>query len=663
MASAAVRFDMVPFEFSIEGLQDPTLRVLEFSGQEALSTPYAYEIDLISEDDGLTLEDLVGKPATLRINDEAGQSERFLHGVVASFLHGESSERYTRYRARVVPMLQLLSYRQDCRIFQNLSVPDILQQVFDGAGLSDYKLTLRGTYEPRVYCVQYRESDLNFVTRLMEDEGIYYFFAHSEGKSTLTLIDDPASHPKLPGGDSIEHHDTGGGIAPQRMVYGMRWQEVVTTNAVTLRDFDFERPSVDHLHLDKQVDQPMRLEQYDYPGIYTESGLGDQRVGARLDALQAKRRTLRASTSARHFLVGHRFTLQKHANDRFNREYTITSVAVAGRSPQATEQDQGGLSPMYSCEFGAAPSNTVLRSAPIARRPRVDGVQTAIIVGPAGEEVYTDEYGRVKVQFHWDRLGTYSERSSCWIRVSQLWAGASWGGMDIPRIGHEVVISFEEGDPDRPMIIGRVYHGQNRPPYGLPEHKVKSTIKSNSSPGGGGFNELMFDDSKGNEEVFLHSQKNTTIKTLNDKNQNTGNDETLEIGNNRTKSVGVDETTTVGSNRTEEVGKNEKISIGESRTEEVGTDETITIKRDRTENVGRDESIEIAGTQEIQVGKEIYIDAGDQIILRTGDAKLIMKSDGTIALMGKNITIKGSGEIDVRASNNITMKGRKILQN
>ncbi len=679
MASPAARFDMVPFEVSISGLNDPSLRVLSFSGQERVSQTFDYTIDLVSQDDGLALEDLVGKPCTLQINTVDGEPQRWLHGVVANFQQAESSERVTVYRARVVPPLHLLSFRQDCRIFQDMSVPDIISKVFDDARMSDYTLRLNGSYPPRVYCVQYRESDLNFVARLMEDEGMFYFFDHTEDKTVLTLIDDASTHPSLPFGDTLEHHSTGGGLAPNDFVFGMRWQESITTNAVAMRDFDFKKPSVDHMHLDKEVDQCVTLEQYDYPGIYEEPGLGTNRVCTRLDALQANRQQVTASTTVRRVLAGYRFTLTEHPNGRFNREYIVTAASHNGRSPQALEQDQGGAAPSYSAQFSAVPSATVLRPLSTARRPRMDGVQTAIVVGPAGEEIYTDEFGRVKVQFHWDRVGGYNEKSSCWVRVSQLWAGAGWGGMDIPRIGHEVIVSFEEGDPDRPMITGRVYHGENRPPHSLPVDKVKSTIRSNSTPGGGGFNELTFDDTKGAEEVFLHSQLNTRILTLNDKSQDTGHDEALNIGNNRTKSVGTDETTTVGNNRTEEVGADEQITIGANRSEQVGADETIaiganrhetvesnetiTVGADRNEEVGGDERVSIGGDQTIHVGSKLNIDAGTEIVLRTGASSITMQENGTIVIEGKNISVVGSGLIKVRADKDVVLKGKKILSN
>jgi len=633
---------MVPFEVSIAGLEDPSLRVLSFSGHESLSQTYSYTIDLVSRDDGLALEDLIGKNLKLQINDAEGLPQRWLNGVIANFQQAESSVRQTAYRALVVPALQILSYRQDCRIFQDLSVPDIISQVFDDAGLVDYTLKLDASYSPRVYCVQYRESDLNFVARLMEDEGIFYFFEHDEEKTTLTLGDKPGAHPRLPVGDTLEHHDTGGGLAEGDFVFGIRWQEAITTNAVMLRDFDFKKPSVDHLQLNKEVDQYLKLEQYDYPGVYEDPDTGHTRIGTRLDALQSGRQQVTASTTVRRLFPGHTFTLTQHPNPRFNRDFVITRVSHNGRSAQVLEQDQGGGESDYHCQFSAAPAETVQRQAASARRPRVEGVQTAIVVGPSGEEIYTDEFGRVKVQFHWDRLGRYDEKSSCWVRVSQLWAGAGWGGMDIPRIGHEVIVSFEEGDPDRPLITGRVYHGENRPPHPLPAGKVKSTIRSNSTPGGGGFNELTFDDTKGEEEVFLHSQYNTTVATGNDKNQSTVNDESLTVGHDRTKTVSNDEINTIEHDRTTTVVHNETTTVENDRVETIHNNDTKTVKSGLCKvevNEGDHQLLTTLGEQKIDANKRVYIHSNNLIELETGDSKITMEKNGSITITCKKMTI------------------------
>ncbi len=609
MASPAARFDMVPFEIRIAGLKSTDLRVLSFSGQERVSEPFDYTIDLVSADDGLALEELVGKACELQINTVDGEPERWLHGVIASFQQAESNGRLTAYRTRVVPPLQLLSYRHDCRVFQDMSAPEIIANVFDLAGMRSYKMRLEGNYTSRTYCVQYRESDLNFVTRLMQEEGIFYFFEHTRESSILALVDQSTAHPPLPIQDTLEYHNGGGGLAPGDFVFGISWRESITTNAVVLRDFDFRKPSVEHMHVDDEAEQSLRFEHYDYPGLYQEAITGDSRVRSRLDALQTGRQLVSASTTVRRMLPGHRFELTAHPNNRFNREFIVSSVHHTGRSPQALEQDQGSESPDYTCEFSAVPSDTVLRSELTAHQPRIEGVQTAIVVGPVGEEIYTDAFGRVKVQFHWDRVGAYNENSSCWLRVSQTSAGAGWGALDIPRVGHEVLVSFVDGDPSRPIITGRVYNGINRPPNGLPEKKVQMSMKSNSSPGGGGSNELTFSDTKGDEGVYFHAQYNLNQET----------------GYNKSESVGNDTTTTVGNNQSLSVAANRNLDIG----------------GDNSESVAGNVSTQIGASKMIKAGSDVLIDAGSSLTLKCGASTLSMTAGGIVTISGTIVNVTG----------------------
>ena len=349
----------------------------------------------------------------------------------------------------------------------------------------------------------------------------------------------------------------------------------------------------------------------------------------------------------------------------------MTHEAVEGYSADAK--------PAYRNSFECISHDVPFRPLRTTPRPFVKGVQTAIVVGPSGEEIYPDTHGRVKVQFHWDREGKKDDKSSCWIRVSQAWAGGGWGGMHIPRIGQEVIVDFLEGNPDRPIIIGRVYHGANPPPYALPGEKTKSTIKSDSSPGGGGFNEIRLEDKKGSEEIFLHGQKNWTIAILNDKNQTVGHDETLSVGNNRTKDVKKDQSETIGANKTISVGKNHTesigenagidigknstisitdnsdLSIGKNRTEQIGEKSDTTVGKDMSLQVGKNSSTQVSENMVIDVGKKMTIQAADQIVLQAGDASIILKKNG-------NIIIKGS-KISSDASGNIIMKGSKILSN
>jgi type VI secretion system secreted protein VgrG len=370
-----------------------------------------------------------------------------------------------------------------------------------------------------------------------------------------------------------------------------------------------------------------------------------------------------------------------------NREYLVIATNHQLASDSYTSGGSGADEDIYACDFTAIDAKRPYRAPRLTPKPVVPGPQTAIVVGKSGEEIWTDKYGRVKVQFHWDRDGKMDENSSCWVRVSQLWAGKSWGAMAIPRIGHEVIVEFLEGDPDQPIITGRVYNGDNMPPYGLPGDATRTTIKSNSSKGGGGFNELRFEDKSGSEEVYVQAEKDMNTEIKNDETRHVGhdrsktidNDETVTVGHDRTETVGNDETITIGKNRTETVAVNEMIAVGVSRERAVGAHETIGIGGNRTKSIGNDESVSIGSNhtvsigsnqtvdigenddldvgqdRSVTVGKELTVDAGDQILIKTGAASILMKKNGDITIKGKLITIKGSG--------NIVIKGTKILEN
>jgi type VI secretion system secreted protein VgrG len=302
----------------------------------------------------------------------------------------------------------------------------------------------------------------------------------------------------------------------------------------------------------------------------------------------------------------------------------------------------------------------------------VQGSQTAVVVGPSGEEIWVDKHGRVKIQFHWDREGKKDENSSCWVRVSSTWAGKNWGFVQIPRIGQEVIVDFLEGDADRPIITGRVYNAE-RMPYDLPGNQTQSGVKSRSSKGGSGenFNEIRFEDLKGSELLYLHAEKDKQVVVENDRTESVGNDESISIGNNRTEDVGKDESITIGENRTESVGKDESITIGGSRTESVSKNETIDIGEKRQETVGKDEDVSVGGdrstsvgkSDELQVGKELLIGVADKIVLKTGDASITMKKNGDIDIKGKNIKVQGSGKVQIKASSDVNIKGSKVTNN
>jgi type VI secretion system secreted protein VgrG len=692
-----------------------------FRGVEGISSLFSFELELLSERYNINFTDIVGENVTVSIYLADG-SQRYFNGIICRFCHGRgggetgTDTRFSSYTATMVPWFWLLTRTADSRIFQNKNIPDIIEQVFSDQGFSDYSLRLHGSYEPREYAVQYRETDFNFISRLMEEEGIHYFFEHERGKHVLVLADSPVDNKPCPQQEEARYEISSSGLEQEDVLTHLEVMKEIRAGKYCMRDFNFKTPGT---NLEVSVNSKLQMgpgerEIYDYPGEYYMRNAGDRLANVRMEEEEAQITTIRGSSRCRSFTSGFRFRLYDYFRDDMNqKEFLLTriihDVNQQGSYKGATAGDQSGM-PAYANTFECIPHEIPFRPLRLTAKPVVEGVQTAIVVGPSGEEIYTDEYGRVKVQFHWDREGKNDENSSCWIRVSQLWAGAGWGAMWIPRIGHEVIVDFVEGDPDRPIITGRVYHGSNMPPYKLPADKTKSTFKSDSSKGGGGSNEFRFEDKKGGEEIFLHGQKDWNIVIENNKTQSVGVDESLSVGNNRTKTVGVDQSETIGNNKTikvgtnhdELIGANKTIMVGANHTETIASNMTLTVGKNQTETiaincaetigvakeltigaayqvtvgaamnetVGAAKAVEVGASNTLLVGKDmsvkvaknsshnakkITIEADDEITIKTGKAMINMKKSGDILIKGKKITIKGSGDV--------VIKGSKILEN
>ncbi len=589
-------------------LGEDVLLLRGFHGREAISRLFQFELDLLSENHSISFDDLVGKNVTLRISLADG-SDRHWNGFVSRFSQGSREHGFTQYHAVMVPWLWFLTRTADCRIFQNKKAPDIIKQIFKDLGFSDFKLQLYGDFVEREYCVQYRETDFNFVSRLMEEEGIFYFFEHDADKHTLVLANDPAAHKPCPNQPSARCALTPGSWQDEDVVLEWRQEQEVRPGSYAVTDYNFETPSSS---LAATATGKNTYEIYDYPGEYRRRAEGDGLARIRLQEQEMPRVVARGSSDCRAFTTGYRFDLKAHYRSDLNQSYLLTAIShVATQGGDYTSGSTAGDSEFtYSNNFECIPLSTPFRPSRITPAPVVQGCQTAVVVGPGGEEIFTDKYGRVKVQFHWDREGRRNENSSCWVRVSHPWAGKGWGAVSIPRIGQEVIVDFLEGDPDQPIIVGRVYNAGQMPPYGLPGGAVVSGVKSNSTKGGGGFNEIALDDTKGNELIRVHGQKDREKKIEHDERSNIGNDrtegvghdESITIGNNRTEKVGVNENITIGTNRTESVGANEKIDIGSNRTETVGANESITVALTRTRNVGVNEMVNVGAAQEITIG-------------------------------------------------------------
>ncbi|MHC1742005.1 MAG: type VI secretion system Vgr family protein [Syntrophobacteraceae bacterium] len=524
------------------------LLLTSFQGKENMSHLFEFELSFISENHNISFESIVGKNVTVSIFLPDG-SKRYWNGIVSRFSQGRGGEergsdpRYATYAATVVPWLWLLTHSADIRIFQELKAPDIIEKVFTDRGFQDFKLQLHGNYEKREYCVQFRETDFAFVSRLMEEEGIFYYFEHERGKHTLVLADDPSEHKPCPEQDTARYQISGSAQLQEDVITGFQKVQEIQANQYTLNDYNYKMPNTDLKAnvSSRQAQGSGQREIYDYPGLYMNKGQGEHFTTIRMEEEETRITTLIGTSECRAFTTGYRFTLQDYYRDELNNKgYVLTTLehqASQGVNYPGVGMVGGDGDLAYSNRFECIPIDVKYRPERRTPRPVVHGTQTAVVVGPQGEEIYTDDLGRIKVQFHWDRKGKKDENSSCWIRVGQLWAAAQWGALFIPRIDQEVIVAFHEGNPDRPVVIGCVYHKNNEPPVQLPDKKTQSTIKSDSTIGGGGFNEIRFEDKKGQEEIYIHAQYDQTIEVGHDEKHTIDHDHTVLIKNNESQTV------------------------------------------------------------------------------------------------------------------------------
>lgn len=679
-----------PFR-SISTLGADELLLLGFKGVEGISIPFEFTVDLLSEDPRIDAKGLLMKPLYLEIDTPDGET-RVIHGLIRRFSQLGRHEALVSYRAEVVPWLWFLTLGTDCRVFQNLTPLEIIQKIFADHGSSDYEIRCAATPKKREYCVQYRETHFDFVSRLMQEEGIFYFFEHTDSKHVLVLADNPSAHKPMPHQPKVELVVQEGGFYDQDVLTTFETARAFHTGKVTLRDYDPLQPS---LLLESKAPGSYKPEDYDYPGKFTVIGDGDKYAKIRLQQYESAQHTVSGAGNVRSLASGYRFDLEGHYNTADNDSYVVTQVQHEAQCGDLRTWKESNFS--YRNSFQAIPHKIPFRPAPVTPQPVVQGSQTAVVVGPAGEEIYVDKHGRVKVQFFWDREGKKDDKSSCWVRVSSTWAGKGWGFIQIPRIGQEVVVDFLEGDPDQPLITGRVYNAEQVVPYTLPANQTQSGTKSRSSKGGGteDFNEIRFEDKKGQEQLFIHAQKDELHEVEHDRTRTVGHDEKVTVDNNqsisvvhnRSRDVGDNEDVSIGKDqsisveknqmlkvgisRTKSVGKDETTDIGNNRTETVGKDESITISGARTESVAKDEKLEVGGKRDrtvakdenVSIGKKFVLTAGDEIVLKTGSASIVMKKDGTITIKGKDVKIDASGSINAKASGQVTIKGSTVGQN
>lgn len=687
--------------------------------KEQLGELFSYELTFSSDDENLDLESILGHTLAVHARFDDGLAERFYHGYVVEMSHeGWTAPGRTIYRALIKPWLWLLTQNQDSRVFQDLSVPDIISRVFSEFGFTeDYAFNLNASYPPRAYCLQYRESAFHFLSRLMQEEGMYFFFEHVEDSHKLIITDSNLGH--LPLSQSlIPFYQPTENVVRDEMNFD-QWVSInrVRAGVATLNSYDFIKPRASLLS-SKEIHRNhdfSGFEQYDYPGNYFEYDEGERRSRLRVEGFHADAEVFKGRCNVLDSAPGYTFTLNKHPMPALNTEYVVLSneQVFHSRDPDSRQTDLTAA--LFHSQLHCVNNDVTYRPPRTTRKPLISGPQHALVVGPSGEEIYVDEYGRIKVHFYWDRESAKDENSSCWIRVAQTWAGSGWGAQFIPRIGQEVMVEFFEGDPDRPIVTGRVYNNDNMPPYSLPENKTQSGIKTRSSPGGSpdNFNEIRFEDSKGNEELYIQAEKNEKILVKNCKTEDVRVNETIYIGNNRNETVGKNETLHVKNNRERTVDKNESISVyglrnhfvrlneminvagaqeinvggfqaldvglyqminvgGYQDTNVVGYQHTtigmghkLTVKEGRETAVGEDDKLEAGKSLEVKAGKKVQVEAGDEISLETGLSKLVMKKDGTVEITGLDITVKNSagGTININAAGIISINGNMVKIN
>ncbi len=727
--------------FQLEGGEKDQFLVVRYRGVEGLCQLYRFEIELSCVSETIAFDDVVGKAGVLSVETESGT--RWFHGIVSRFeITGETSGQ-TYFRAELVPEVWLLTHRYNSRIFQQTSTNDIIIKVLTDAGVASDRFDLsqlKGEYTPRDYCVQYRETDYNFIARLMEEEGIRWYFRQAEDAHVLVLADS-GDYAAIEGDADLPYHPPTEMAVTQEHVFRFRVGQCVRPGAVVLNDFDFENPK---LNLESKADcqRDTGLEFSDYPGEYLEQSTGQKIAQLRSEEFESGRILGVGQSNCARLIPGHTFDLIEHPAEAVNGSFLVTSVTHEGK--QATEgtstgsDGRGSLldsriyqsllqarnndnkvirelaegllqiasrlkagdqtahralthwlyhagqvskdlpstaaasgrsalealsipnliedvarsgliehdAPVYSCRFECIPAEVTYRPPRVTPWPVVRGSQTARVVGPSGEEIYTDEYGRVKVKFNWDREGEFKETDSCWIRVSQGMAGGHYGMMFLPRVGQEVIVDFLEGDPDKPIITGRVYNADHMPPYELPKEKTKSTIKTLSSKGGEGFNEIRFEDLKGKEQILIRGERNLHIRVKSDSFETIEHDRHLVVDNDKFDHVKKNRNEKVDADHKEEIGEERHLTVKGKEDKEVQKDLLLTVKGKVEEKFEKDHTEDTKNNYTLKA-TQVTIEAKSKIELKVGGSTITM-DPAQIELKAPTVSLNGSAMVKVQ---------------
>jgi type VI secretion system secreted protein VgrG len=649
---------------AIAGAPFDTLFPTQFSGREAIGEVAELNLRALGATPAIALAGLIGQHATLSL--KWGDNPRVIDAVCTRAAQLPSTVDGSHYALELRSWLWLLTLASNNRIFQGKTTQQIVESVFSGHGATDFSFSLTGSYEPREYCVQYAETDFAFVSRLCEEEGWFYFFQHETGKHTLMVADHSDAFATLPGAATLAYTSGQAGQIETGQVLYCELVEQSVTGVFASSDYAYLTPSSQLFSQAEAVSDGPKV--YEYPGRYQTSAPAASITKRRIDDLRIGARRLMGESDCRGLLPGYKFTLSGHESDDANIEWVVASVV------------HDASHTTYRNRFEAFPATIDYRPPRTTPRP-VMPTQTATVVGKAGEELWTDQYGRVKVQFHWDRDGTNDENSSCWVRVAQPWASKRFGAQFMPRIGDEVVITFVDADPDRPLITGSVYNGANQPPYTLPDNQTQSGIKTSSSKGNAGFNELRFEDKQDNEEVFMQAQKDLNVKVLNDAAWTIGHDETRTIQHARTHTVKESDDTLVveSGNRSATVKTgNETVDVAGTRTVKAGGDETRSVGGNLAHTVTGNFTLSVDGNLTIKVGGTLTLQSTSDFSAKTdasmthqaglsltnqAGSSLTNKSDGTLSNEAQSVSNKASLEQTVDGGGLLTVKGGLVKIN
>ncbi|MEI7354645.1 type VI secretion system tip protein VgrG [Pectobacterium versatile] len=611
------------FTVKVGALEAGTFAVVDFRLDEWLNRPFSLSLSLASALPDVDFGAVLDQPCELMIWYE-GELKRRVSGIISGFTQGDTGFRRTRYQAEVRPALWRLGLRTNARIFQAQKPEAIIGVLLEEAGITDYAFALRNEHAVREYCVQYRESDLAFITRLAAEEGMYFFHEYEEGKHRVVFADDAGALTK---GPELFFNLATQGLSEGEYVRRFHYAERVSTSDVELKDYSFKTPAygLSHKKTSGELEhQRESYQHYDYPGRYKQDPSGKAFSGYRLDALRSGAVTSEGESNCAGLMPGNTFTLTEHPNTTLNAVWQTVSVTHVGQQPQALEEESGGEPTTMSNSFAVVKGTMTWRTA-MPYNPMVDGPQIATVVGPAGEEIYCDQYGRVKLQFPWDRYGASNDQSSCWVRVSQGWAGGQYGMIAIPRIGHEVIVSFLEGDPDQPIVTGRTFHATNRPPYDLPAHKTRTVLRTETHQGEG-FNELRFEDQAGQEEIYIHGQKDLNALIENDVVWHIKHDAHTDIDNERVTRIKA----------------NDHLTVENEKRDHIKGEHSLNVDASMHQKLGQALLVEAGEEVHVKAGVKIVLEAGAELTLKVGGSFIKIDPSG-VSVVGAAININSGG--------------------